>query len=107
MTLREFGQSIVGWWDAYLTEVTTKHVLDWTIGHLILTAFGIIVAFAVIWALIEIGFSWLAQAWEKTGLPYTMDRLDKRFGPFASGLIVVAGTIAFLAFVGLLLALLE
>ncbi len=111
MTLREFGQSIVDWWNSYLIEITTQNVLDWSLWHLVLTIVGGAIGFSLIMglvgAVVVVVFTWLASAWEKTGLPYTMERLDKRFGPFVSGLIMAVGTFAFLAAVGLLLALLE
>ena len=89
MTLREYGRSIAEWWDRYLTEITTQHVLDWSIWHLVLTFFGVIVAFAIAWALIEIAFTSLVHGWKKCGIPAAMDRLDQRFGPYATGVIVV------------------
>lgn len=111
MTLREFGQSIVRYWDSYWTQVTTQNVLDWSIGNLFITFVGGFIAFVVGMAVIGGGLAILfvkvSEAWEKSGLPYTWVRLDKRFGVFVSGLIMVAGTIAFLAFIGLLAALFE
>jgi hypothetical protein len=103
MTLREFGQSIADYWNAYITEITTQHVLDWSIGNLLITAFGGTIlagALAILWV-------WLSVTWEKSGLPYTWVRLDKRYGPFYAGLIMVAGTIAFFIALGLLFALIE
>ncbi|CAN1510342.1 hypothetical protein MCELHM10_00774 [Paracoccaceae bacterium] len=111
MSLREFGQSTVDHWNSYVTEITTQNVLDWSIGNLFLTAFLGIFFGGFIWAAIEVLslFVWeiVAKAWKKTGLPYTMARLDKRFGPVYSGLIMVAGTIAFFILLGLIFSLVE
>lgn len=111
MTLREFGQSIVDWWDAYLVEVTTQNVLDWSIGHLVLTFVGGFVAVVVIMTLVgsvfAVALMWLAPIWRRTGLPAFVDRLDQMFGPNVAGVIVVVGSVVFFAGMFLLLALLE
>jgi hypothetical protein len=107
VTLREYGQSIAQWWDRYLTEITTQNVLDWSIGHLILTVVGGLILFGIGAALLEAGFVLLAKAWEKTGLPYLWVRLDKRFGEFFAALIMVGVTIVFLTALGLVFALAE
>jgi hypothetical protein len=118
VTLREYGQSIVEWWhsladrwDAYLFEITTKHVLDWSIGHLVLTAVGGLLILGIAAGLIELVLgpvlAWLSKGWERTGLPYLMVRLDKRFGPLVSGFIMVALTFAIVLVLGLLAALWE
>ncbi|MBL9049235.1 MAG: hypothetical protein JNK19_03890 [Tabrizicola sp.] len=111
MTLRELGQSITDRWDAYLTEIATEHVLDWSIGHLVLTFVGGAIGFSLIMGLIgavvAVAFLWLAPVWKKTGLPATMERLDKRFGPHVAGVFAVVGSIAFFSVLLLLIALLE
>lgn len=111
MTLREYGQSIVESWDTYLTEITTKNVLDWSIGHLVLTGVGGLLFLGIAAGLVELVFgpvlAWLSKAWERTGLPHLMVRLDKRFGPLISAVIMVALTFGIILALGLLAALWE
>lgn len=111
MTLREYGQSIVDWWGGYLTEVTTKNVLDWSIGHLLLTGFVAFIGLCIVVGVAEVVLSpvlsGLSKAWEKTGLPAKFERLEARFGPFVGGLIAVAATIIIFGIIFVLISLVE
>jgi len=83
----------------------------WSIGNIFLTAFlgffGLIIGGIIVGGAIAVLWVKVSEVWEKTGLPYTMDRLDKRFGPFYTGLIMVAGTITFFIVLGVIFALIE
>lgn len=110
MTLRDIGQSIVSFWDTYLIQVTTQNVLDWSIGNLFLSIVFAVIGLMLLGMIIgafTVVFQAVAAGWEKTGLPYTMERLDKRYGVYVSGLIMLVGTIVFLGLLGVFLALLE
>lgn len=110
MTLRELGASFVQYWQEYYLEVTTKNVLDWSIGNILLSAFfgflGLILV-GFVFGAIAVLWEKISGAWERAGLPYLWVRLDKRFGVYVSGLIMVGGTILFLALVGVLLAFVD
>ena len=67
MTLREYGQSIAAWWDAYLIEITTKSVLDWSIGHIVLTAIPALLVLVLVAGLAE---------WRLIGFPKLGNGLD-------------------------------
>lgn len=110
MTLREFGQSIATFWENYVTQITTQNVLDWSIGNLFLSIVLFIVVMMIVSIIIgalTVVLGMIAAAYNKTGLPYLWVRLDKRFGYFISGLIMLVVTFVLLGLIGVLLALLE
>lgn len=111
MTLREYGQSIAGWWEGYLTEITTKNVLDWSISHLILTGVAAFIGLGILAGVAELVFvpvlSGLSKAWEKTGLPAKIERMEARFGPFVSTLIAVGAIFILFAIAFVLIGLVE
>ena len=53
MTLRDIGKSIEVWAENFATTVTTKNILDWEVGHLMLTGFVAFIAVTFLYYTVE------------------------------------------------------
>lgn len=111
MTLREFGQSASDFWQNYLTEITTQHILDWSIGNLAITLIGGFIAFTIGMALVSgvavILWIWFGEWYKTISTPTFIDRLDKKFGVFYSGVIMTALIFGVFAVLAVLASLAE